>query len=98
MLTETGDPVQHHTVCDGALGEQVENRIGQIPVAELLARGEIRRQREMRGAHSSVAIHWPAAAAARPRTTLMMMLAAAGQIRRSSVSRWVSSIHVENVV
>ena len=42
MLTETGDPVQHHTVCDGALGEQVENRVGQIPFAELLARGEIR--------------------------------------------------------
>ena len=83
------------------VAEQVQHRVGQEP--RLHRRGslplaEVGGQLQARLIHSCSAIHCPSSAAPNPSTTLTTILATAGRTCRSSLSRWVSSIQVENVV
>ena len=81
-----------------AVGQKVEHGVGQKFRADPLPLAEIGGHLQVGVTHVSPAIHCPANAAATPSTTLITTLAAAGPNCRSSASRWVSSIQVENVV
>src|ERR1700722_11333455 len=96
--TEAGDAAQHHTRGALAFGVQVQQRLGEESAVDALPLTEVGGQLQAVVVHSSPAIHWPAIAAATPRITLTTMLAAASHSCRSSASRCVSNIQVENVV
>ena len=97
MRAEAGDAAQHDACCHRVVAVQVEQRIGEEPIAVAQALGEVRGELEVVG-HSRAPIDWPSQAAATPSATLTAMLANADQTWRSSPRRWVSSIHVEKVV
>ena len=87
---------------EGASGliaaKQIQQRVGDEAVVAAQSFAEVGGQLEVIHSHTWIPIHWPHQAAASPSATLTTMLATAGQIWRSSASRWVSSIQVENVV
>jgi hypothetical protein len=68
----------------------------RAPASVTLA--EVAGQLQAVGGHRCTPMRRPSAAAARPAARLAITLTAAWRCCRSSVSRWVSSIHVENVV
>ena len=97
VRAEAGDAAQHDAGGHRVVAVEVEQRVGEEPIPVTQALGEVCGELEVVG-HSAAPIHWPSHAAARPSTTLTAMLANADTTWRSSPRRWVSSIHVENVV
>src|SRR5260370_15868884 len=98
VRAEAGDAAQHDAGGHRALAVEIEQRVGEEALVAAQTFGEVGRQLEVLVAHSRPPIHMPSQAAARPRTRLTTILATAGRSWRSSPSRWVSSIQVENVV
>ena len=78
--------------------EQVQLRVGEEPPVHALPLTEVGGELETVLVHSCIPIHRPTAAAATPATRLTARFATRCRTWRSSPSRWVSNIQVENVV
>src|SRR3954464_10217276 len=98
VRAEAGDAAQHDAGGHRALLEEIEQRVGDELVAAAQTFGEVGGQLEILVAHIRPPIVRPSHAATSPSTRLTTMLATAGCSWRSSLSRGVSSIQVENVV
>ena len=96
--SESADTAQHHTVGHRGAAEEVQQFVGDEAVLPAQPLAEVGGQFQQFVAHSARPVSWPSQAAATPATMLTTMLAAAAAPCRSSASRWVSSIQVENVV
>src|SRR4051812_47778210 len=98
VRAKAGDAAQHDAGGHGTLPIEIEKRVGDESVVAAKTFGEVGGQLEILVAHRRPPIDRPSHAAASPSTRLTTMLATAGRSWRSSPSRWVSSIQVENVV
>src|ERR1700722_17626378 len=98
VRAEAGDHAKHDAGRHRGFTVEIEQRVGEEAIVAAQPFSEVRRHLEVLVVHSRPPIHRPSQAAARPSTRLTTMLATAGRSWRSSPSRWVSSIQVENVV
>src|SRR5262249_14428170 len=98
VWAEARDAAQYDADGHRTFPVAIEQCVGEEAVLAAQPFGEVCGQLEVLAVHSRPPIHRPSPAAARPSTRLTTMLAMAGHNWRSSPSRCVSSIQVENVV